>query len=465
MTDRRVTDRLAPTWWHDDHPDASGTVAALAPADPRVDRLAGGLKGLGVGRGDAVAWQLPNGPDAVRLLWACWRLGAVAVPIHHRATAQELDAALGALPIRLLVEAGRVAELVDAGPAVERADARPRDLALVLHTSGSSGTPKAVLHTQATLAHKASTMAGVHGLGPGDAVLMPARLGHISGVLNGVTLPAASGMRTVLMDRWDPDRALDLIASERVTFMVGPPTFFLGLRDAAGFRPERVASLRLISAGGAGVSTGFCRDTAEAFGATVKRTYGSTEAPTVATSRHGDDPDRAWSTDGRAVEGVRFRTDERGELQVRGPELFVGYADPARTAEAVTDDGWFRTGDLATIDDGWIRITGRARDMIIRGGENVAPAEVEAHLEAHDAVARAVVVGRPDERMGERVCAFVVPAAGATFDLDDCRSWFAERGVARFKTPELVVTIDRLPVLASGKADRAGLARRAADLG
>ncbi len=457
-----MSDRLVPTWFHDDHPDDAGTVAQLAPADPAVDRLVGALATRGIGRGDAVAWQLPNGDDAVRLLWATWRLGAIAVPIHHRATVTEAAAMLDVLPVRLVVDAEQVPTMIERGTPSKGSVARPRDLALVLHTSGSSGTPKAVLHTQAALAHKARSMTAVHGLGPGDVVLMPAPLGHISGILNGVTVPAAAGMRSVLMARWDPDHALDLIESERVTFMVGPPTFFLGLTDAAGFTPDRVSSLRLVSAGGAGVTESFCAATAGTFDAVVKRTYGSTEAPTMSTARTDDPTDRAWTTDGRAVPGARLRVDATGELQVRGPELFVGYADASRNADAVTDDGWFRTGDLGAIDDGWLTISGRTGDVIIRGGENIAPAEVESHLEAHRSVAQAVVVAEPDERLGERVCAFVTLTTSSEFDLEVCRAWFAERGVARFKTPERVVVLDAFPVLASGKADRAALARRAA---
>ena len=148
-----------------------------------------------------------------------------------------------------------------------------------------------------------------------------------------------------------------------------------------------------------------------------------------------------------------------GELMVRGPELFAGYADPAQTRAAVTR-GWFHTGDLATIDDGWLTIVGRKKDIIIRGGENIAAAEVEAVLEAHPSVRQAVVVGYPDERLGERVCAFVI--AAGPFDLDACRAWFAERGVAKFKTPERVVRLDAFPLLGAGKVDRAQLRERAA---
>ena len=148
-----------------------------------------------------------------------------------------------------------------------------------------------------------------------------------------------------------------------------------------------------------------------------------------------------------------------GEIQVRGPELFVGYLDPAQTSAAMTADGWFRTGDIGRVDDGWLTVTGRLKDIIIRGGENIATVEVEGVLEAHPAVRQAVAVGVPDERLGEQVAAFVLLAPGTTFDLDDCRRWFESQGVARFKTPERVVVVDAVPTLAAGKPDRDALRR------
>jgi cyclohexanecarboxylate-CoA ligase len=180
----------------------------------------------------------------------------------------------------------------------------------------------------------------------------------------------------------------------------------------------------------------------------------------VTTSTPTDSVERARDTDGHATSPfLDMKLSEQGELLLRGPELFVGYADPEQTRAAVTR-GWFRTGDLATIDaDGWLTIVGRIKDIIIRGGENIAAAEVEGVLESHPAVRQTVAVGYPDDRLGERVCAFVVTSA--PFDLDECRRWFEERGVARFKTPERVVRLDELPVLAAGKPDRAALTRLA----
>ncbi len=233
-----------------------------------------------------------------------------------------------------------------------------------------------------------------------------------------------------------------------------------------------MSSVRLISSGGASVTPAFVEDTARVFDCRVKRTYGSTEAPTVTTSTNDDPFENARDTDGRAVGHVKLRISHpdtgaplpsgtAGELWVRGPEMFAGYADRTQTAAVVAPGGWFKTGDLGTVDEeGWLRIVGRLKDVIIRGGENISASELEATLEAHPDIRHAVAVGYPDPLMGERVAAFVESAA--PFDLDECRRWFSTRGLATFKTPEKVVRLDRLPLLGSGKADRAALRRRAA---
>ena len=417
-------------------------VAAAALAEP-VARVAGGLRARGVGPGDAVAWQSANRAEVSVLYRACWRLGAVAAPVHHQMGRREVAGVLDAVQPVLVVD--DLDALPNGDPILEPWTEASR-LAAVLFTSGSSGAPKGVLHTQATLAYKAAQMQYAHELGRDDCVLMPAPSAHISGLLNGITLPGVVPFRTVFMARWDPEAALTLIESEHVTFMVGPPTFFVSMMQSPGFAPERVESLRLISSGGAGVGEEFVAEAARAFGARVKRTYGSTEAPTIVT-------------DGHTIGEVEVRVDDNGELLVRGPEVCVGYLDPAQTAEAFTATGWFRTGDLATIDaGGTIEIVGRLKDVIIRGGENISTAEVEQALEAHPAIRHAVVVGEPDPLMGERVVVFVEGPAG--FDLEACRTWFAERGVARFKTPERVIVVDELPLLPTGKPDRRALRAR-----
>jgi cyclohexanecarboxylate-CoA ligase len=436
--------------------------------EERVATLAGGLVAAGVGPGDVVSWQLPNGDDAIALFRACWRVGAVAAPVHHLAGPADVAALRDRLGSAVHVDGP---DAVPTGPpvapgsgsgsgSVGRVDAG--SVALALATSGSTGTPKVALHTHRGLVYKARLMARVHQLGPGDCVLMPAPMAHVSGLQNGVLL-ACSGMRVVPMAKWDAGAALDLIARERVTFMIGPPAFFVSLMDAPGFTPEAVASLRQISCGGAGVTPAFVRAASEALGCRVKRTYGSTEAPTVTTSTLDDPADLAATTDGRPVGLVELRLGEGGELLVRGPELFVGYSDPEATAAAFTPDGWFRTGDLGVLDErGWLTIVGRIKDVIIRGGENISPGEIEAVLEAHPAVRQAAVIGYPDRRLGERVCAFVVAAADVDFDLAACRAWCEARGVTRFKWPERVERLDALPLLPAGKPDRATLRHRLA---
>ena len=422
------------------------TRVAGPPLAERVASVAGGLRARGVGPGDAVAWQSANRDEVAVLYHACWRIGAVAAPVHHLMGASDVAGVLEAVRPALVVD--DLDALPTTGDPIDMPWTDASRLAAVLFTSGSSGPPKGVLHTQATLAYKAAQMRHEHALGRDDCVLMPAPAAHISGLLNGITLPGVVPFRTVFMARWDPEAALTLIERERVTFMVGPPTFFVSMLQTPGFSRERVASLRLISSGGAGVGEAFVAEASSAFGAQVKRTYGSTEAPTIIT-------------DSRPIGEIELRVDDNGELVARGPEVCVGYLDRAQTAEAFTSDGWFRTGDLAAIDaTGAIEIVGRLKDVIIRGGENISTAEVEQVLEAHPDVRHAVAVGEADALMGERVVAFVESAPG--FDLDACRAWFGARGVARFKTPERLVVVDAIPLLPTGKPDRAALRARVA---
>jgi cyclohexanecarboxylate-CoA ligase len=364
---------------------------------------------------------------------ACWRAGAVAAPLHSRLTQREQDE-LRERVLALPAEAG---------------------LGVVLATSGSSGRPKLVRHTSSALAYKAHLMAEVHALTPEDVVLLPAPLAHVSGLLNGVLVPGAAGMTVVLMERWSAAAALELIEREGVTFMIGPPTYFVQMMAAPDFSSDRVATVRLISCGGAGVDAGFAKRAAEAFGAVVKRTYGSTEAPTVTTSYAGDPVESGWVTDGRPVGDVELRVDPgTGELFVRGSELFVGYDDPAATAAALDSDGWFGTGDRAETKDGWLTVLGRLGETIIRGGENVDPREVEQVCATLPGVGQVVVVGYRDDEMGQRVGLIVV---GREPTIDEVRTHCAALGLARFKTPERVLAVAEIPVLTVGKPDRAAL--------
>jgi len=446
--------------------------------------LAGGLQKHGVGRGDVVSWQLPNWHEAILLYRACWLVGAIAAPLQHKLGVADLapmlelleptlafsapDLAMGQVAEPVMVRDGSgafdalFADFVDAPVALTGAD-----IAVAAMTSGSTGQAKAVLLSHQALQYKVGTQQHAHRLQASDVLLTAAPLSHVSGLLNGVLLSGAAGMKVVLMEVWNPDRALDLIEHHRVTYMGGPAVFLTSLTESAAFDPARVASLRVCSMGGSTMTPAALAHLAESLGCAVKRTYGMTEAPSITTSHGGDPPERGRDTDGRVVgeaevvivdatDGTRLPAGERGEIWLRGPEMFSGYAVGSQTDDAISADGWLQTGDLGVLDDeGWLRVVGRIKELIIRGGENIASAEVEGLLEAHPLVNQAVAVGYPDEILGERVAGVVV--AEPAFDLDSCREWFAERGVAKFKIPEAIVHLDAMPMTPTGKPDRLGL--------
>ncbi len=317
-----------------------------------VGRLAGSLTASGVRRGDVVAWQLPNWWEAVALFRAAWRCGAVAAPIHHQVGPTEvarmleylgptLCLAADGMPLGDLAPALRVRghrpafdDLLTGRP-LESGRAKAVDLAVVLFTTGSTGEPKAVLHTHRGLAYKARSMVRAHGLSGSDTALMPSPLAHVSGLLNAVLVPGTAAMPVVLMEKWDPERGVHLAAAHSVSFMIGPPTLFLSMMDVPGMQSS-LKSLRVVSCGGTGVTPEFVETARCQLGATVKRTYGSTEAPTVTTCTASDDPDKARGTDGRSVGDAVVRVVEPGTGRaVRHGEARRGPAPGARALRRI----------------------------------------------------------------------------------------------------------------------------------
>jgi cyclohexanecarboxylate-CoA ligase len=481
--------------------------AALAAA---AEQVAGGLAALGVGSGDVVAVQLPNWTETVVALLAAARLGAVLNPVLPILRRRELGFVLRASGARVLVVPGRyrdadhralAAELRPELPALEHVvvvrdepgpgtlawaalaaappttRAAPDDgaaIALLMYTSGTTAEPKGVLHSHDTLLAEARSLKAVHALSPADVVLMPSPLTHVSGLVHALLVPAVLGTTAVLMERWDPAAALALIARERVTYMVGAPTF---LRDLA-FHPARSAhdlrSLRLFSCGGADVDPMLVREAAARLGCVAKRVYGSTEFPTITTTGPDDPPARRIDSDGRPIGAAELRLvdDEgrpvpagvEGEILARGPECFLGYHDPAHNADAFTPDGWFRTEDLGVLDAaGYLRIAGRRKDIIIRKGENVSARELEELLAEHPATLEVAVVGVPDPACGEIACAVIRPRAGVVPPtLAELGDYLARRGLSRRKLPERLELVEDFPRTASGKILKRALRARLA---
>jgi cyclohexanecarboxylate-CoA ligase len=463
----------------------------------RAGALEGGLWARGIRPGDAVVVQLPNWSETVVVLLALASLGAVAVPVLPIQRERELGFVLRQTAARVAFIPGRyrdcdhralLAALRSTLPALERvivvrddpgpdADAfdtvtaavipspflEPDMVTLVMYTSGTTADPKGVLHSHRTLLAEAHSLAAVHGIGPDDTVLMPSPLTHVSGLMHAVLVPATLGSRAVLMPRWDAGEALRLIAAERVTYMVGAPTFLRDIAHHPDVSRTDVSSFRLFSCGGADVDPALVSDAAHRLGCVVKRVYGSTEFPTITTTGPGDPPARRVDSDGRPVGAAEIRVVDdagadvgpgrEGEVLARGPDCCLGYLDASLNADAFTADGWFRTGDLGTVDAaGFLRITGRKKDVIIRKGENISAREVEEVAATHPAVQEVAVVALPDPAAGEIACAVLRLRPGATApSLHDLADHLLAHRLSKRKLPERVVVVTDFPRTASGK--------------
>ena len=321
---------------------------------------------------------------------------------------------------------------------------------MILYTSGTTGRPKGVLHTHNSIHALICQIREDWTVNPGDTFLVPSPIAHIGGSIYAFECPLLLGTTAVLMDRWNADDAVALMRAERCTHIAGATPFLEQLLTAAERTGTRLPDLKLFVCGGASVSPTLIRRAATYFESTVvTRVYGSTEVPvtTIGSPRHRD---HAADTDGHT--GLADIKLVAGEIRTRGPQMLVGYQHPEDEAESFDGDGYFRTGDLGRwVDDHYLVVTGRAKDIIIRNGENISPKEVEDILAGHPGIADVAIVGLPDDRTGERACAVVVPAANPGPDLASLRSFLEASGVARFKVPEQVVIWDALPKNDAGK--------------
>ena len=321
---------------------------------------------------------------------------------------------------------------------------------MILYTSGTTGRPKGVLHTHNSI-HALIRQIGEHWkVADGDTFLVPSPIAHIGGSIYAFECPLLLGTTAVLMERWDPDGAVSLMLAERCTHMAGATPFLDGLLGAAERAGTRLPDLKVFICGGASVPPSLIRRAADYFEkAAVSRVYGSTEVP-VTTVGSLDDVDHGADTDGRA--GIADIKLADGEICARGPQMLVGYLHSDDETAAFDGESYFRTGDLARwVDDDYLVVTGRAKDIIIRNGENISPKEVEDLLIAHPAIAVIAVVGVPDERTGERACAVIVTADQPAPELKDLADLLIGEGLAKFKIPEQIVIWDALPKNDAGK--------------
>ena len=362
----------------------------------------------------------------------------------------------GAASYDALVAAGR-------GRALHTGQANADAVKLLLYTSGTTGKPKGVLHSQNTLTRVLDTSTEHWRIAKGDAMLMPSPITHVSGYTFGIEMPFISGTRTVLMENWNAEIAVRLIKLYDIVGTVAATPFLRELTGKACLLGEHLPSLRFFACGGASVPPDVIRDANAAFGRPCAfRVYGCSEAPMITLGFRGTDQvELAATTDGEVIDyqirvvdvsGNEVPAGVEGEILARGPAMFLGYADDNQTAEALTPDGYYRTGDLGLLtSDHAILITGRVKDLIIRGGENISAREIEDVLHRHPAVAEVAVVAMPHLRLGEGICAYVVLRDGFSANAAALSAYVPEQGLAMQKCPERVEFVATLPKTASGK--------------
>lgn len=469
-----------------------------------ADRIAVGLAGLGIEKGDVVSYQLPNWWQFVALHLACLRIGAITNPIMPIMRQRELAYMLNHARSKLIVTpatfrdfdyAAMIAGMRDVLPHLEHAlvvggtgetaferlyaepgplSARgdlfaarrpgPDDVIQVLYTSGTTGEPKGVMHTSNTLMSNIVPYRDCLQLSDADTVFMASPLAHQTGFIYGAMMPIHLGAPAVLQDVWNRSVAADLFAQEGPTFTMASTPFLADLTDEAERRPEAFRTLRVFVSAGAPIPRVLVRRATEHLGASIVSGWGMTENGAVTITRPGDAPEKVFETDGAALPGMEIRSvdvngrplasGEEGHLQVRGCSNFAGYLN---RPDLVTfdGDGWFDTGDLARVDaEGYVRITGRSKDIIIRGGENIPVVEIEGLLYRHPAVQDVAIVAMPDERLGERACAFVTAKAGASVSLADVVAYLAAQQVAKTYLPEHLEVVAELPRTPSGKIQK-----------
>jgi long-chain acyl-CoA synthetase len=488
----------------DHHPATSpaivsrGVTTSYGELQTQIGAMRGALDGLGVGKGDRVALLCGNTIEFVVAYFACLGRGIVCVPLNPTAPAPELQRELSVVGARAVVIApsavagwsgvdrsalGLLAHVIATTQDLDGAlqfrdllqheaaavvDMQPNDLAIMLFTSGTAGSPKAAMLSHGNLQSNLDQLDQVRRLDHTDVVFGVLPLFHIFGLNVVLAYSLMRGASLVLIERFDPMTAIETIRDRKVTLIPGAPPLWMAFEQMPTLPKDSFASVRIALTGASKMPEHTTRALFERYGLLVTEGYGLTECAPVVTTTTNVEKSTALTkigSIGRVLPGVEVRlVDESGEnalrgdageIWVRGPNVFLGYfEDPQATARALTDDGWLRTGDIAVIDDdGFFYLVDRAKDLIIVSGFNVYPAEVEEAIREHSAVAQAAVVGVEHPHSGEAVRAYVVLRPDAQLDedavIDHCRA-----RLARYKCPTKVLFVSQLPTGATGKVLR-----------
>ncbi|EHU9077070.1 medium-chain fatty-acid--CoA ligase [Escherichia coli] len=497
QTARAMPDKIAVV----DNHGASYTYSAL---DHAASCLANWMLAKGIESGDRIAFQLPGWCEFTVIYLACLKIGAVSVPLLPSWREAELVWVLNKCQAKMffaptLFKQTRPVDLIlplqnqlpqlqqivgvdklapatsslslsqiiaDNTPLTTAITTHGDELAAVLFTSGTEGLPKGVMLTHNNILASERAYCARLNLTWQDVFMMPAPLGHATGFLHGVTAPFLIGARSVLLDIFTPDACLALLEQQRCTCMLGATPFVYDLLNVLEKQPADLSALRFFLCGGTTIPKKVARE-CQQLGIKLLSVYGSTESSPHAVVNLDDPLSRFMHTDGYAAAGVEIKVvyDARktlppgceGEEASRGPNVFMGYFDePELTARALDEEGWYYSGDLCRMDEaGYIKITGRKKDIIVRGGENISSREVEDILLQHPKIHDACVVVMPDERLGERSCAYVVlKAPHHSLSLEEVVAFFSRKRVAKYKYPEHIVVIEKLPRTASGKIQK-----------
>ena len=474
-----------------------------------VQRFAIFLLESGIKKGDVISVQLPNWKEFAIAHFAITYVGGITNPIPHYCRKKELayflEKAGSVLLIipgifkkfdycfminELLPELNYLKRVIVAGNTVpdgmisfqEIIDSEkekqypeeylagfrptPDDIHILMFTSGTESKPKGVLHTHNTYGNATTNIVNPLGLTHNDSFFMPAPVTHTTGIRFGVRLPMILGATVILQDIFNPEEALMLISEEKCTFTVAATPFLHSMVNASNINHLDIRSLRIFGCGGAPIPRDLIKKGEEKLGCKILAAFGSTESPSQTINRLNDSTEKILHTDGYPVEGVEIAIfdengtqvseGEIGEAACRGPQLFVGYyKEPEITKNAFNDEGWFLTGDLCVIDnDGYLKVVGRKKEIIIRGGLNISVREVEDILLGNPEINHAAIIGMPDPRLGERICAYIVPKEDAIIDFEEITDYLKKKGVATIKFPERIEIVDSLPMTPTGKIQK-----------